>query len=91
MPMKAQDGRYNPLFDSMKMRLQNAYDEKRKIVWIDETMFTKSSNAKNEWSRRKYNFSLPCESLGAKYTAVLAAISENFGFESFSLYDEAVN
>ena len=29
--------------------------------------------------------------MGAKYTAVCAAISEGFGFELFSLYDEAVN
>ena len=54
-------------------------------------MFTKSSNAKREWSRCKHNFTLPCESLGAKYTAVLAAISEGCGFECFTLYDEAVN
>ena len=54
-------------------------------------MFTKSANMKHEWSRRKQNFSLPCESLGAKYTAVLAAISEGCGFECFTLYDEAVN
>ena len=54
-------------------------------------MFTKSVNAKNEWSKRKQNFHIPCESLGAKYTAVCAAISEGFGFELFTLYDEAVN
>ena len=54
-------------------------------------MFTKSSNAKHEWSRRKQNFTLPCESLGAKYTAVLAAISEGCGFECFTLHSEAVN
>ena len=75
----------------MKKRLQEAYDEQKKVIWLDETMFTKSSNAKHEWSRRKQNFSLPCESLGAKYTAVLAAVSEGCGFEFFTLYDEAVN
>ena len=54
-------------------------------------MFTKSSNSKLEWSRRKQNFHIPCESLGAKYTAVCASISEGCGFECFTLYDEAVN
>ena len=34
---------------------------------------------------------MPCETLGQKYTAVLAAISEGKGFYSFALYDEAVN
>ena len=53
MPIKAQDGRYSPLFDAMRQRLQAAYDEQRKVIWLDETMFTKSSNAKHEWSRRK--------------------------------------
>ena len=61
------------------------------MIWVDETMFTKSSNAKQEWSRRKQNFLIPCESLGAKYTAVCASISEGFGLECFTLYDEAVN
>ena len=54
-------------------------------------MFTKSTNISHEWSKRKQNFHIPCESLGAKYTAVWAAISEGFGFELFTLYDEAVN
>ena len=58
---------------------------------MDETMFTKASNAKLEWSKRKQNFLIPCESLGAKYTSVLAAVSEGSGFELFWLYDEAVN
>ena len=51
--MKARDGRYIPLFLTMKERLQQAYDEQRKVVWLDETMFTKATNAKNEWSKRK--------------------------------------
>lgn len=54
-------------------------------------MFTKSSNATHEWSKRKQNFNIPCESLGQKYTAVLAAISEGCGFECLSTYNEAVN
>ena len=54
-------------------------------------MFTKTTNAKLEWSKRKQNFLIPCESLGAKYTSVLAAVSEGSGFELFWLYDEAVN
>ena len=58
---------------------------------MDEIMFTKSTNITHEWSKRKHNYSIPCESLGSKYTAVCAAISEGFGFELFTLYDEAVN
>ena len=50
-------------------------------------MFTKTTNLKREWSKRKHNFIIPCEAMGTKYTAVLAAISEGYGFEYVQLYD----
>ena len=54
-------------------------------------MFTKSTNLKCEWSKRRQNFRIPTEALGGKYTAVLTAISEGCGFEYTELYDEALN
>ena len=65
--------------------MQTAYDENRKVVWLDEIIFTKSTNTTHEWSKRKHNYSIPCESLGSKYTVVFAAII------LFKLYDEAVS
>ena len=75
----------------MRKRVQNAIDSKRKIVWLDETMFTKTTNLKKEWSKRLTNFTIPCEAKGSKFTAVLAAISFGYGFEHVELYDTAVD
>ena len=90
MPIKGRDGRYEPLRLEMLDRMESAIARNRKIVWLDETMFTKQTNLKLEWSKRKTNFITPCEAFGQKYTAVLAAISEGYGFEHVQLYDSAV-
>ena len=91
MPIKARDGRFEPMILEMQLKVQNAVDSKKKIVWLDEVMFTKSTNLKCEWSKRRQNFRIPTEALGGKYTAVLTAISEGCGFEYTELYDEALN
>ena len=91
MPMKADDGRYEPLVAEMRRRVLQAIDSKKKIVWLDETVFTKSAQQMREWSKPRQNFTTPCESLGIKYTAVLTAISEGTGFEHTELYDKAVD
>lgn len=91
MPIKARDGRYNPLVAEMQRRVQQAIDSKKKIVWLDETVFTKTTCQQHGWSRPNTNFRTPCESLGIKYTAVCATISLGCGIEYFELYDQALN
>ena len=79
MPAKARDGRFDSLLVEMKRRVQQAVDNKRKIVWLDECVFTKSTCQKLEWSKPYMNFRTPCESIGTGYTAVCSAISEGCG------------
>ena len=43
MPAKAIDGRFDPLLAEMKRRVQHAVDSRKKIVWLDETVFTKAA------------------------------------------------
>ena len=43
MPIKARDGRYIPLVTEMQRRVQQAIDSKKKIVYLDETVFTKTT------------------------------------------------
>ena len=54
-------------------------------------MFTKTTNLTHEWSKCTDNVFIPFEAMGAKYTSVIAAISEGFGFEYYELHDEANN
>ena len=91
MPIKARDGRYIPLVAEMQRRVQLAIDSKKKIEWLDETIFTKTTCKRFGWSRPHTNFRTPSESLGTKYTAVCAAISEGCGIEYFEMYDQALD
>ena len=81
MPIKAIDGRYEPLKEEMRRRLRSAIARRLKVVWVDETMFTKHTNMSHAWSRRTKNIHVPCEAMGIKFTACIAAISEGCGFE----------
>ena len=75
----------------MSAKLKSAIEQKRKIIWLDEIMFTKTTNLTHEWSKRTENVHIPCEAMGASFTAVIAAISEGRGFEYYELHDEANN
>ena len=75
----------------MRDRLKSAIERNRKIIWLDEIMFTKSSNKTHEWSKRTQNIWVPVERMNIKYTAVIAAISEGSGFEYIELHDTAVD
>lgn len=71
--------------------MSSAIARKLKIIWVDEIMFTKSTNLSHEWSKRTTNVHIPCEAMGTKYTAVIAAISEGCGFEHIELHGEGIN
>ena len=90
MPMKAADGRYEPLKVEMRRRLRSAIARRLKVVWVDETIFTKHTNISYAWSRRTKNVHVPCEAMGISYTAVIAAISEEKGLELIDLHPCAV-
>ena len=91
MPLKAADGRYEPLKEEMRRRMKSAIKRKLKIIYLDETMFTKHTNLSHAWSKRTKNIHVPGEAMGIRYTAVIAAISENCGFELIELHDSAVD
>ena len=91
MPIKARDGRYKPLVVEMKQRVKQAVDSGKKIVFLDETVFTKTTCKTQEWSPSYINFRTPCEAMGTKYTSVCATISEGCGIEHIELYDQALD
>ena len=55
MPRRIDENRYNDLRNVMRERLRTAIKQKRKIIWLDETMFTKTTNLHREWSKRSQN------------------------------------
>ena len=64
MPIKGKDGRYLLLIEKMRLSMQAAVDAKKKIIFLDKIVFTKSTNVRTEWCNRTKNMHTPCEALG---------------------------
>ena len=71
--------------------MKSAIARKLKLIWLDEIVFTKTTNLTHAWSKSRTNIHVPCEAMGASYTAVIASISEGCGFELIELHDKAVD
>ena len=71
--------------------MKSAIARKLKTIWVDEIMFTKTTNLSHEWSKCTKNVHVPCEAMGTRYTAVIAAISEGCGFEYIELHDRGID
>ena len=62
-----------------------------RIIYIDETMITKSTIATHEWSKKNSNYKIDMKHY-AKYTvAVIAGISKEYGLDMISTYDRSIN
>ena len=59
LPDGYDDEKFERLTIEMRRRFQDALDRKRKIIWLDEVLFTKSTNLTHEWSKRLTNIYLP--------------------------------
>ena len=91
MPANKNDGRYDHLIDAMRSKVQYAVNASRKLLFIDEVCFTKHTQKTCEWSNKRHNIFIPCESMHVKFHAVIAAISYDVGVEHFVVLDEAAN
>ena len=75
MPKKGNDGRYDSKIVELRKKVQYAIDHHIRILYLDEVCFTKHTNKRTEWSGRRDNIFIPCESMKIPYTAVIAAIA----------------
>ena len=71
--------------------LEQALKEKREIVWLDDTMFTRPLFQDTEWSARKTNFGVNQFTLQVTTKAFIGAISAEQGMVYYELYDKSIN
>ena len=63
--------------------MTKARNQGRRIIYLDETMFTRKTVPKTEWSRKKENLTVDMDKLDEPTLAVLAAISKENGVEYY--------
>ena len=62
-----------------------------RIVYIDETMFTRKTVPQMAWARKNENVRIDQEKLQEPTLALLAGISKEKGVEHFQIFEYSVN
>ena len=71
--------------------LNKAKKDGYRIIYIDETMFTKHAIPKNEYCLPNKNMKIDKASLNESPYAVISGISREKGIELFMLFQKSVN
>ena len=76
---------------TMKRLLIRAKNDGYRIIYLDETCFTRSTMPKTEYCRQGQNMQADLAHLQEPTLAVLAAISKEKGQEHFRIFEDSVN
>ena len=75
----------------MKGQLTRAKNDGYRMIYLDETMFTRKTIKDEEWSRPKENFQIDEARLNEPTLAVVSAISHENGTEHYKIFSKSVN
>ena len=75
----------------MKRELAKVRKDGYKIVYLDETMFTRKTCPDTEWCRPNENMAVDLAKLEEPTLAVLCGISKEVGVELFQIFERSVN
>ena len=62
-----------------------------RIIYIDETMFTRKTVPETEWTNKKENIAVDVDRLNEPTLALLCGISKEKGLEHFQVLEQSVN
>ena len=79
------------MLTTVKMLLTRAKNDGFRIVYIDETMFTRKTLPETEWSLPKENMQVDLKRLEEPTLALLAGISKEKGLEHCQIFKRSVN
>ena len=68
-----------------------AASENRKLIFLDEISFTKTSILRKEWSQKNDNQKIDQRAIYNGYRSVISAVSEEKGNEYYKIYEKAVD
>ena len=76
---------------TIRRKRTRAKNEGRRIIYIDETVFTRTTVAKAEWSRPKENMTVDVKQRNEPTLALLCGISKERGLEHYQIFQRSVN
>lgn len=82
---------YFNLFQEMYLTVKKTRLSDKKLVWIDEAVFTFNTFRKRAWSAKYSSISVKDCDMKIKTMALIAAISEDGGLEAYSIHSRSIN
>jgi hypothetical protein len=79
------------LFEEMKQRVKDIDESERRVVFVDECLFSSKALNKNAYSNKKENIMLSQKLIASKPIALVAAVSREIGVEAYMTYDNSLN
>ena len=76
---------------TMKRQLTRAKNDGYRVVYLDETCFTRTTMPKSEYCHQGKNMAADLVHLVEPTLAVLAAISKEKGLEHYKIFEKSVN
>ena len=76
---------------NVKRQLTRAKNDGYRVVYIDETCFTRKTCRNTEWARPKENMTVDVAQLDEPTLALLCGISKEKGLEHFEVYPHSTN
>lgn len=77
--------------EELLKEIEKARSQQRKIVYVDETFFSKKTVLYKAYSHRFTNLAVDQEKVYLNYHIVIAGVSEEKGVENLSIEDSAIN
>ena len=75
----------------MKRQLTKLRNQGYRVIYLDETMFTRKTVKQEEWCKPKENFRIEETRLNEPALAMLSGIGKENGLEHFKIYNFSVN
>ena len=86
VPKEQDPDKSRQLLTTMKRKLTRARNEGCRLVYIDETMFTRKTCPDTEWAPKKSNMQVDTAKLDEPTLALLCGISKEKGIEHYEIF-----
>ncbi len=79
------------LYRELKQEVAKAELHGRRIVFVDECLFSSKAMLKTAYSNKKENVKVAQKLIASKPIALVAAVSKEFGLDAFLTYEKSLD
>ena len=81
----------NYLYEELKLKVADARRKGKRLIFVDECLFSSKALLKLAYSNRRCNIELNQRLIASKPIALVAGVSSERGLEGFQCYENSLN